>query len=242
MSIVFIISAPSGSGKSTLVKELMDKDSRAERRLAFSVSVTTRAPRSGEVDGRDYRFLTQDQFFDLRDRDELLEWAEVFGNFYGTSRQVLRDAERDGKDLILDIDVQGAAQLREKLPGAVTIFILPPSRQELEVRLRRRSSDADEVIDPAIDAAANLSRRGRRPSFRPSQEPLESGDRRPACRSRAGRRSVASLDLLLTRLDVTKLGAHTAGAGDGSVEISSGKGDSTAGESVFEPLQGAAFC
>lgn len=154
MSIVFIISAPSGSGKSTLVKKLMDKDKEAEARLQFSVSVTTREAREGEVDGRDYRFLTKKQFLDLREQDGLLEWAEVFGNYYGTSREVLHKAEREGKDLILDIDVQGAAQLREKIPSAVTIFILPPSRQELEARLRRRSSDADEVIERRLDGAA----------------------------------------------------------------------------------------
>jgi len=155
MSIVFIISAPSGSGKSTLVRRLMEKDQERERELQFSVSVTTRQPREGETDGVEYEFLTREAFLELRERDELLESAEVFGNFYGTSREVLRRAERDGKDLILDIDVQGAAQLREKLQGAVTIFILPPSRQELEKRLRLRSSDSDEVIARRLGEAAH---------------------------------------------------------------------------------------
>ena len=155
MSIVFIISAPSGSGKSTLVRRLMETDRLKEKELQFSVSVTTRAPREGERDGEDYQFLTKEEFFELRDRDDLLEWAEVFENYYGTSREVLRKAERDGKDLILDIDVQGASQLREKLPGAVTIFILPPSRQELEKRLRQRSSDSDEVIERRLLGAAH---------------------------------------------------------------------------------------
>jgi guanylate kinase len=155
MSIVFIISAPSGSGKSTLVRRLMEVDlDREERRLQFSVSVTTRDPRRGDRPGLDYDFITREEFEDLRERDELLEWAEVHGNFYGTTRSVLRKAEQEGRDLILDIDVQGAAQLREKLRDAVTIFILPPSRQVLEQRLRKRSSDSDEVIQRRLDGAA----------------------------------------------------------------------------------------
>lgn len=155
MSIVFIISAPSGSGKSTLVQRLMDvDDERQERRLQFSVSVTTRDPRPGDRAGVDYDFISVDEFLRLRDADELLEWAEVHGNYYGTSREVLRKAEQEGRDLILDIDVQGAAQLREKLRDAVTIFILPPSRQVLEERLRKRSSDSDEVIALRLEGAA----------------------------------------------------------------------------------------
>lgn len=143
MSIVFIISAPSGSGKSTLVERLM----RCDDKLAFSTSVTTRPPRNGEVDGENYRFISREEFFRLRDGGELLEWAEVFGNFYGTPRSVLDEAGEQARDLILDIDVQGAAELREKLPEAVTVFILPPSRRELEARLRKRSSDAEQVIE-----------------------------------------------------------------------------------------------
>ena len=141
MCLVFIISAPSGSGKSTLVKRLMEEDDN----LAFSTSVTTRPPRKGDVEGESYEFITREEFIERRDRGELLEWAEVFGNFYGTSRNVLARAKEQGRDLILDIDVQGAAQLKEKLPEAVTIFILPPSREELATRLRNRSSDSDEV-------------------------------------------------------------------------------------------------
>ena len=143
MCLVFIISAPSGSGKSTLVERLMEVDGN----IAFSTSVTTRAPRKGDIEGESYEFLTRAEFIELRDRGELLEWAEVFGNFYGTSRKVLARAKEQGCDLILDIDVQGAAQLKEKLPDAVTIFILPPSREELATRLRNRSSDSDEVME-----------------------------------------------------------------------------------------------
>jgi guanylate kinase len=155
MSIVFIISAPSGSGKSTLVRRLMKVDEdREERRLQFSVSFTTREPRPGDRPGLDYDFISKSDFESLRARDELLEWAEVHGNFYGTSREVLRKAQREDRDLILDIDVQGAAQLREKLRDAVTIFILPPSRQVLEKRLRNRSSDSGEVIARRLEGAA----------------------------------------------------------------------------------------
>jgi guanylate kinase len=150
MPLVFIISAPSGSGKSTLVKRLMESDPL----LDFSTSVTTRSPRAGEIDGESYQFVTVDQFLQLKDSGELLEWAEVFGNFYGTARSVLEKARRRGHDLILDIDVQGAGQLREKLPGAVTVFILPPSRKELEARLRNRSSDPDEVIERRLKDAS----------------------------------------------------------------------------------------
>ena len=149
MPVVFIISAPSGSGKSTLVDRLMKSDAN----LQFSTSVTTRAPREGEVEGEAYRFVDREEFLRLRDSDELLEWAEVFGYFYGTSRSVLRQAEQAGRDLILDIDVQGASQLKKKLERAVSIFILPPSRQELEKRLRKRSSDSDEVIDRRLSEA-----------------------------------------------------------------------------------------
>lgn len=149
MPLVFVISAPSGSGKSTLVQRLI----KSVPDLQFSTSVTTRAPRAGEVPGESYDFISREEFLAMRDRDELLEWAEVFGNFYGTSRQVLERAARLGRDLILDIDVQGAAQLKEKLPEAVTIFILPPSRQELEHRLRHRSSDSADVIERRLDGA-----------------------------------------------------------------------------------------
>ena len=156
MSTVFIISAPSGSGKSTLVKRLMESDlSRGESRLQFSVSFTTRAPRDGEVEGEHYYFISVEEFERLRAADELLESAEVFGNYYGTSRAILRKAEDAGKDLILDIDVHGAAQLKQRLNQAVSIFILPPSRQVLESRLRNRSSDSDEVIQRRLEAASN---------------------------------------------------------------------------------------
>lgn len=150
MSIVFIVSAPSGSGKSTLVRKVLE----AERgRLAFSVSWTTRAPRGQEVNGHDYRFVSREEFEAAIKRDEFLEWADVFGNYYGTHRSVLDSASAEGKDLILDIDVQGARQLRSRLPDAVSVFILAPSRKVLEQRLRARSEDSGEVISRRLMGA-----------------------------------------------------------------------------------------
>ncbi len=147
---MFIISAPSGSGKSTLARHLVKSDPR----LDFSTSVTTRPPRPGDEQGKSYSFVSEPEFLAMRDRGELLEWAEVFGNYYGTSRAVLDLAQRRGHDLLLDIDVQGAGQLMERLPEAVTVFILPPSRTELESRLRNRSSDSNEVIERRLNDAA----------------------------------------------------------------------------------------
>ena len=139
---VFIISAPSGSGKTTLVERLL----REVEGLHFSISYTTRAPRGQEQNGRDYYFIDREKFEAMIRQQELLEWATVFGNYYGTARRFLQEAQKTGKDLLLDIDVQGAAQVKEKIPDAVSIFILPPSRGELEWRLRHRSQDSEEVI------------------------------------------------------------------------------------------------
>jgi guanylate kinase len=142
MSMVFIISAPSGSGKSTLVERLLA----TVENVDFSISYTTRPPRGGEKNGEHYRFVDRQTFEAMRDKGELLEWAEVFGNYYGTPRSALDQAREAGHDLVLDIDVQGAAQLKKQLPEAVTVFILPPSRHELENRLRSRSLDDEAVI------------------------------------------------------------------------------------------------
>ena len=133
--IVFIISAPSGSGKSTLTAELR----RIVPHLEFSISYTTRQPRGSEQNAREYFFVSREEFQKMIREDQFLEYAEVFGNYYGTARSFLREAFARGNDLILDIDVQGAAQVKQKLPEAVSIFILPPSREELERRLRRRT-------------------------------------------------------------------------------------------------------
>jgi guanylate kinase len=133
--ILFIISAPSGSGKSTLVNEVRKQLSGIE----FSVSWTTRAPRGSEEDGREYHFATREEFERMIEAGEFLEHAEVFGNYYGTARRSLEEARRDGHDLLLDIDVQGAAQVRSVTPEAVSIFVLPPNPRVLRTRLRNRS-------------------------------------------------------------------------------------------------------
>lgn len=149
MTNVFIISAPSGSGKSTLVRKLRERVANLE----FSISYTTRKPRGVEQNGREYYFVAREDFERMISRDEFLEHAEVFGNYYGTARRFQEKAEKDGSDLLLDIDVQGAAQIRRKIPQAVSIFILPPNRSELEQRLRNRSQDAESVIQRRLDAA-----------------------------------------------------------------------------------------
>lgn len=150
MTIVFIISAPSGSGKSTLVNEVRQ----IVTGLDFSVSYTTRPPRGSEQNGREYFFVSRNQFESMIGKDEFLEHAEVFGNYYGTARCFLKSAEEHGHDLLLDIDVQGAAQIKQKLPAAVSIFILPPDRQKLEWRLRSRGLDAEEVIQRRLVTAS----------------------------------------------------------------------------------------
>jgi guanylate kinase len=146
---VYIISAPSGSGKSTLVNELLGSVSD----LDFSISYTTRAPRGSERNGKQYHFVTRDEFEGMVRDDQFLEFADVFGNCYGTARRFLEEAEQNGRDLLLDIDVQGAAQIQKKLPDAVSIFVLPPDKQTLERRLRKRGEDRDEVIRRRLDTA-----------------------------------------------------------------------------------------
>jgi len=150
MTTVFIISAPSGSGKSTLV----DKVRQIVPGLEFSISYTTRPPRGKEQNGREYFFVARADFEAMVGRDEFLENAEVFGNCYGTARRFLGDAESKGNDLLLDIDVQGAAEIKRKLPNAVSIFIMPPDRKLLESRLRKRGLDTEEVIQRRLVTAS----------------------------------------------------------------------------------------
>ena len=150
MTTVFIISAPSGSGKTTLVSRLLA----SLPGLMFSVSYTTRKPRGDEVDGRSYRFVSRPDFEAMIARGEFLEWAEVFGNYYGTHRGILEEAQAQGRDLVLDIDVQGARQLKRQIPEAVSVFILAPSRQILEHRLRARGEDREDVIERRLRDAA----------------------------------------------------------------------------------------
>ena len=151
MTTVFIISAPSGSGKSTLVARLLASDPT----LRFSVSYTTRKPRGNEKPGESYVYITDEEFRRRIEHAEFLEHAEVFGNLYGTHREVLEQAQAENKDLILDIDVNGARQLKERIPEAVTIFVLPPSRDILEQRLRSRSEDSEAVIQRRLKDAAD---------------------------------------------------------------------------------------
>ena len=153
--ILFIISAPSGSGKSTLVAQVRS----LVEGLEFSVSYTTRAPRGSETDGREYYFTERETFRQMVENGEFLEWAEVFGNYYGTARTALEHARTAGKDLLLDIDVQGAKQVMRRMPDAVSIFILPPSPEVLEMRLRNRSEaehmTSEEVIERRLQQARN---------------------------------------------------------------------------------------
>jgi len=139
---LFIVSAPSGAGKTSMVRALMERDAD----LGFSVSHTTRPPRPGEVDGRDYHFIDVPTFERMVEEGAFLEYAKVFDNYYGTSRAAVEAQLAEGRDVFLDIDWQGARQVRQAWPEAVSIFVLPPSREALEARLRGRGTDSDEVI------------------------------------------------------------------------------------------------
>lgn len=155
--VIFIISAPSGAGKTTLCKEIID----LFPALRHSVSYTTRQPRAGEVHGKDYFFVSMEEFQQMEAVGEFAEWAEVHGNCYGTAIRTLEESKANGIDVILDIDIQGARQLKQRYEGGVYIFILPPSYDELRRRLNGRSSDTDEVISRRINAAAGEIRESR---------------------------------------------------------------------------------
>jgi guanylate kinase len=146
---VFMVVAPSGAGKSSLVSALLRNDPS----LFLSVSCTTRAPRPGELEGREYRFVSVAEFERLRDEHALLEWAEVHGNFYGTPVDRIGEMTRLGRDVLLEIDWQGARQVKQRFPAAVGIFILPPSIEELENRLKARGQDSESVIARRLLAA-----------------------------------------------------------------------------------------
>jgi guanylate kinase len=146
---LFIVSAPSGAGKTTLVGRLLQDDPQ----VRHSVSFTTRAPRPGEQDGREYNFIDVQRFLAMRERGEFAEWAEVHDNFYGTSRTWLEERMKEGCDMMLEIDWQGAQQMRRQFPEAVSIFILPPSLAELERRLRGRGADSEDVIARRVAGA-----------------------------------------------------------------------------------------
>ena len=140
---LFIVCAPSGAGKTSLVNALLER----EPDIELSVSYTTRAPREGEVDGRDYHFVTREKFLEMASRGDFLESAEVHGNLYGTSQGWIEARMREGRDIVLEIDWQGAQQVRRLLPGAVGVFILPPSLDTLHRRLTARGKDSSDVID-----------------------------------------------------------------------------------------------
>ncbi|MEL6111820.1 MAG: guanylate kinase [Pseudomonadota bacterium] len=141
--LMFILSSPSGAGKTTLADRLLRKDGE----MVLSISATTRARRPGEVHGQDYFFVTEEEFIRMRENGEFMEWANVFGNLYGTPRAMVEDTLRSGKDVLFDIDWQGAQQLDEVAgEDVVKVFILPPSREELERRLRARNSDPEDVV------------------------------------------------------------------------------------------------
>ena len=146
---VYIVSAPSGSGKTTLLQSLL----KTFKDLKFSVSHTTRQPRKGERDGADYFFTERTAFREMADRGEFLEWAEYYGQLYGTSCKFVDDHISAGHDVILDIDVNGARQVKEKIRDAVSIFIMPPSFAELERRLRSRRQESDEAIQRRLEIA-----------------------------------------------------------------------------------------
>jgi guanylate kinase len=145
-----VVAAPSGAGKTSLVKALMER----EPRLRFSVSYTTRKPRANEVEGRDYHFVTHERFVDMAEHGEFLEHAQVYDNCYGTGLRAVQGSLSQGELLLLEIDWQGARQVRARLPEARSIFILPPTREALELRLRARSTDSEAVIRRRLQDAA----------------------------------------------------------------------------------------
>jgi guanylate kinase len=151
---LYVIAAPSGAGKTSLVKALMER----EPRIQFSVSYTTRKPRPNEIPGRDYHFVSAERFQEMIANREFLEHARVFDNCYGTGVRTVQESLSNGEELLLEIDWQGARQVRARLPEACSIFILPPSREALELRLKGRSTDSSEVIQRRLrDAAEDLS-------------------------------------------------------------------------------------
>lgn len=146
---LFIVTAPSGAGKTSLVKALLEHDSHVK----LSVSYTTRPPRPGETDGKDYHFVTEQKFLEMLERGDFLESAQVYGNRYGTSQPWIENAMREGRDILLEIDWQGAEQVRKIFPRAIGIFILPPSLEALLARLKGRGQDSGEVIARRLAAA-----------------------------------------------------------------------------------------
>ena len=149
--LLIIISGPSGVGKGTIRNFFMNDEA---LKLAYSISMTTRSPRIGEVDGRDYIFTTKEQFEQAIENGELLEWAEFVGNYYGTPLSLVEDLRNQGKNVLLEIEVQGAMQVKEKCPDALSIFTIPPNMEELEKRIRGRRSEPEEIVQQRLAKAA----------------------------------------------------------------------------------------
>lgn len=147
--LLLIVTAPSGTGKTSLVKSLLNQD----KHIKLSISYTTRSPRVGEANGIDYHFVSKEDFIKLRDEGEFIEWAEVYGNFYGTSKSWIKDQLAIGQDILLEIDWQGTSQVKKQFPESVGVFIMPPSIAILEQRLRNRGTDSDEVIERRLSTA-----------------------------------------------------------------------------------------
>lgn len=147
--LLIVVSGPSGAGKGTICKRLLEKNPN----LGYSISATTRAPRTGEVNGINYWFLSKEEFQKMIAEDGLLEWAEVYGNYYGTPAQKVRDSLAEGKNILLEIDTQGAALVRKKFPEGVYIYILPPSLEELKRRIIGRGTDSAESIERRLSCA-----------------------------------------------------------------------------------------
>lgn len=147
--VLFVLSAPSGTGKSTLVQNLVEEFPA----FHYSVSYTTRSPRQGEIDGQDYHFVHKDEFIALKDQNFFAEWAEVHGNYYGTPLAATRKLLAEGHDILFDIDVQGARQLKASFSQGCFIFLLPPSKTELQRRLQKRGSESKEVLNKRLQNA-----------------------------------------------------------------------------------------
>ena len=146
--LLVVVSGPSGAGKGTICQALLEKTP-----LAYSVSATTRKPRAGEIDGKSYYFLSVEAFEEMIEKDELLEWAKVYDNYYGTPLKKVEEKLAAGEDILLEIDTQGAMKVREKFPEGVYIFILPPSLAELERRIRGRDTETEDVLQKRLAAA-----------------------------------------------------------------------------------------
>jgi len=195
-TLVFIVSGPSGSGKSTLVKKLIELP-----RMRLSISCTTRPPRASEKPGEWYNFISEEEFRRRIDAGGFLEYACVFGrHYYGTPREELDRARAAGSDLVLEIDVQGAAQVKRKLPEAVGIFIVPPSRAELERRLRERGQDSEEEIERRLDRARQEMAAFADYEYTVVNDDLESAARRIQAVALAARQKTARLRPLVERI------------------------------------------